>query len=118
MHKMSDVPEPSDTLDHTMSEDAHEETLEDSIVRDDHHHAVLSPDGLDPRTPDLPHRLEIPRTTSAPIAINRATPNWIVLSLRYPPRTGNATFVTKQATSRESALTKTKPDVHLPDRHS
>ena len=48
---------------------------------------------------------EIRRTIKAPTAIKSATPNWIVLSLRYQSRTGNATLVARQATFRESAPT-------------
>ena len=60
---------------------------------------------------------EIRRMINAPTATKSVTPNWIALSFRYPSRTGNATFVAKQAALRESALTKKKPDVHLPDQH-
>ena len=60
--------------------------------------------------------LEIRTIINAPAVIKSATPHWIVLNLRYPSRTANAMFVATQATSRESAPTRTKPDVHLPDR--
>ena len=64
-------------------------------------------DDLGPPALEWQRLPEIRRTMDAPIAFKSATPNWIVLSLRYPSRTGNATFVAKQATLRESAPTRT-----------
>ena len=93
-----------------------EETREDSMVKDVHHLAMPSLDGSDLRTPEQQHLQETPRTTNAPTATNRVTPNWIAPSLRYPWRTESATYAARPAILRGSARTKTKEDDRQPNR--